>query len=61
MNNALIDVGTAVCRLIGQFTNQDIVTDKSDYPHIEAMVRFAEMHRIETLLYASMKKSRFQR
>lgn len=59
MNNALIAVGTAVCRLIGQFTNSDIVTDKSDYPHIEAMVRFAEMHRIETLLYAGMKKVGF--
>lgn len=59
MNNALIATGTAVCRLIGQFTTQNVVTNKSDYPHIRAMVRFAKMHHIETLLYASMKKSGF--
>lgn len=59
MNNALITTGTAVCRLIGQFTNKNIDIDKNSLPPVPAMVKFAKMHNIETMLYAGLKKCGF--
>ncbi len=59
MNNALITTGTAVCRLIGQFTNKNIDINKNSLPPVPAMVKFAKMHNIETMLYAGLKKCGF--
>lgn len=59
MNKSLINIGTAVCRLIGQFTNKNISINKNSLPPVPAMVKFAKMHSIETMLYAGLKKSGF--
>lgn len=59
MNKALITAGTAVCRLVGQFTNKNIRIDKKKLPPVEVMVQFAKMHNIQTMLYAGLKKCGF--
>lgn len=59
MNKTLITVGTAVCRLIGQFTNKNIHINKNSLPPVPTMVKFAKMHSIETMLYAGLKESGF--
>lgn len=59
MNKALITAGTAVCRLVGQFTNKNIRINKDTLPPVEVMVQFAKMHNIQTMLYAGLKKCGF--
>lgn len=59
MNNALITTGTAVCRVVGQFTNKNIEIDKATLPPLEAMSQFAKMHNIQTMLYAGLKRCGF--